>query len=156
MPTRSKKRAVQQPVSTRSGCTSQCFASLRASLQFASQIEGGYARVFRLILILLASLHTQGQRRSTSIVLSRNSSNTRPGGNRLRRSVGYAISNRGGTWDTCKTSSRPTPCYRGTAATQGQVETGFAGAWATPLVIGEGLGTLRQTRTHAPENKSVT
>ena len=50
----------------------------------------------------------------------------------------------------------PTSCYRETAAAQGQVETGFAGTKATPLVIGEGLGTLRQTRTHAPENKSVT
>ncbi len=36
----------------------------------------------------------------------------------------------------------PAPCYRETAATQSQQKTGFAGARATPLVIGEGLGTL--------------
>ena len=38
--------------------------------------------------------------------------------------------------------TRPPSCYRETAATQSQQKTGFAGARATPLVIGEGLGTL--------------
>ena len=39
--------------------------------------------------------------------------------------------------------TRPPSCYRETAATQSQQKTGFAGAGATPLVIGEGLWTLR-------------
>lgn len=34
----------------------------------------------------------------------------------------------------------PASCYRETAAAQGQPETGYARAWATPLVIRTDLG----------------
>ena len=41
----------------------------------------------------------------------------------------------------------PASCYRETAATQSQQRTGFAGTWATPLVIRRDFGHLQNKRS---------
>ena len=57
------------------------------------QPETGYARAWATPLVIRTDFEHSQNKQSTHTVLSRNSSNTKPAKDRLRRSVGYAISN---------------------------------------------------------------
>ena len=58
-----------------------------------SQQKTGFAGAWATPLVIRTDFEHSQNKQSTHTVLSRNSSNTKPAKDRLRRSVGYAISN---------------------------------------------------------------